>query len=111
DWKTKYSQYKNDKINPNISTSDQMINVLSSGVDSYQSRNQALNYKQYFLQQCKATAEKDLSPLPSTIEQDVKNLNTAYSDFCLNNYSLASKVVDYFEASSTKDQYNALDMI
>lgn len=111
EWKNKYYQYKSTNIDVNFTKSSEMIQVLSNGVDSYQSRNQANNYKQYFVSKCKATLENDLKPIPSTVNQEIKNLNTFYSDFCLYNYSLASKVVSYFESSSTQDQYNNLDMI
>jgi hypothetical protein len=111
EWKNRYYQYKSSNIDVNFTKSSEMIQVLSNGTDPYESRNQANNYKEYFVSRCKATLENDLETIPSTVSQEIKDLNTYYSDFCLHNYSLASRIVSYFESSSIEDQYDDLDMI
>lgn len=45
DWKPKFQQLKKDKVNPAYAKSTEMMNVLSSGTDPYQTRNQAQNFK------------------------------------------------------------------
>ena len=89
-----------------------MIDTFSNGTSLYETRNLANKYKDYFLFTCNKNLEEELSSPPSFVDtEDIKNLNSYYSDFCMNNEFLARQVVEYTEAETTTKQYEALDMI
>lgn len=111
DWELKYQQLKKDKVNPAYAKSTEMMNVLSSGTDPYQTRNQAQSYKTWFSKQCGTSFEENTKPVPSKMSDDVKKLDQFYRDFCDNNQYLAQRTIDYLQADSVQKQYDHLDMI
>lgn len=111
DWKPKFQQLKKDKVNPAYAKSTEMMNVLSSGTDPYQTRNQAQAYKTWFSKQCGTSFADNTKPVPDKFNEDVKNLDQFYRDFCDYNQYLAQRTIDYLQADSTQKQYEHLDMI
>ena len=111
-WKATYSTVKNEYIADAYEKSENMIDTFSNGTSLYETRNLANKYKDYFLFTCNKNLEEELSSPPSFVDtEDIKNLNSYYSDFCMNNEFLARQVVEYTEAETTTKQYEALDMI
>ncbi len=111
EWQQKYMNIKNETIFPSIAKSDEMIELFSVVTDSYQTRNLADSYKNYFFEFCAEDIESKLAPNPSKVNVNVENLNNFYNDFCMYNEFLASRVIDYLEADTVSEQYDHLDMI
>jgi flagellar basal body-associated protein FliL len=110
EWKTGYKEIKQNEINVSIENSDAMIVTFQNSTDPYQTRNLAKTYEDYFLQECDSIAE-DLENPPEEVREDVDNLVSHYSDYCMYNEFLASRVIDYLEAETVSKQYEHLDMI
>lgn len=112
EWKKKYTTVKKEYIGDAYEKSKNMINAFSNSTDLYQTRKVANNYKDYFLYTCKKDLNTELSSYPSIIkEEDIKNLNSYYSDYCMYNEFLARQVIKYTETDKTAKQYDALDQI
>jgi chemotaxis protein histidine kinase CheA len=111
EWKAKYLDIKKNTIEVSFAKSTEMNEVLSNGTDAYTSRNNAIQYKNYFLQTCNKNLEEALSPIPQILKGDVEKVNDFYYDFCMYNEFVARNVVNYLEETSVSKQYDYLDRI